>query len=80
MAHCWGKKRLKVTAKVSRYSVWVPSYKRMRTASTTKSVCHRGVVIYVKKYLNMKSFCINQNRFIEYSCKIVLKDNSIKRQ
>ena len=43
-------------------------------SNTTDSNCHRGVVIYVKKYLN--SFCINQTRLKEYSCcKIVLKGN-----
>ena len=47
-------------------------------SNTTDSNCHRGVVIYVKKYLNATNFCINQNRLKEYSCcKIVLKDNTI---
>ena len=47
-------------------------------SNTTESKCHRGVVIYVKKYLNVTSFCINQNRLKAYSCcKIVLKDNTI---
>ena len=47
-------------------------------SNTTESNCHRGVVIYMKKYLNATSFCINQNRLKEYSCcKIVLKDNTI---
>ena len=46
--------------------------------NTDDSDCHRVVVIYVKKYLNAKSFCINQNKLKEYiCCKIVLKDNTI---
>ena len=47
-------------------------------SNTTDSNCHRGVVIYVKKYLNATCFCINQSRLKEYSCcKIVLKHNTI---
>ena len=43
-------------------------------SNTTDSNCHRGIVIYMKKYLNATSFCINQNRLKEYSCcKIVLR-------
>ena len=45
---------------------------------TTESNCHGSVAIYVKKYLNVTSFCIIQNRLKEFSCcKIVLKDNTI---
>ena len=44
----------------------------------TESNCGRGVVTYVKNYLNATSFCINQEVLKEYSCcKIVLKDNTI---
>ena len=44
----------------------------------TDSNCHRGVAIYVKKYLNATSFCIHQKRLKEYSCcKIVLENNAI---
>ena len=34
-------------------------------SNTTEPNCHRGVVIYVKKYLTATSFCINQNRLKE---------------
>ena len=46
--------------------------------NTNESNYHRGVVIYVKKYLNATSFRINQNRLNECNCcKIVLNVNTI---
>ena len=46
-------------------------------SNTTNSNCHRDDVIYLKKYLNVISFCINPNRLKEFSCcKIVLQDNT----
>ena len=42
-------------------------------SNATDSSCHRGVVIYVKKYLNATSFYISQKRLKEYSfCKMVI--------
>ena len=35
-------------------------------SNTTDPDCHRGVVIYVKKYLNATKFFINEKRLKEY--------------
>ena len=37
-------------------------------SNRTDSNCHRGVVIYAKKYLNVTSFYTNQKRLKKYSC------------
>lgn len=36
-------------------------------SNATESKCHRGVVICMKKCLNVISFCIKQNILTEYS-------------